>query len=1717
MMFFLEGQGMAIEGLTQEQSDFVERFLMSSFVSTSARPKDQRLAAIEDFRKFNAAYALLRDQIRAVADTEVQARLLGELDAAEALVEADPAKLNFPAGHDALQSIEAETQHHQLSAEAETVLAELSKTMDEWAIRPTKAEKGTADAQSDIELTWTFIQLKMESGRQLTKFEDFDTALRAMARLKVMLKTAKAQEDNPFQSRASEAEGAVEAGQETLLAPRRLADLFDQNAALNEKLVTQFGEDAVPLGLRLACSAVKNKLEEAQTAADSVLSEIADDAESGMKDAARSAEEILAAAQAWTRAHAAYRVRHLVMEAHPHANDTVYVKPAFDAIRAGYTAAKALAVQHNYVDAAAALDTLRNDLKDALDIADDFATYQSARTENRALLATLPDVKTYPLSHLQDDHVAALTMLETAQDEFDAGKLVAALALLNAIPRAVEDIRQEHRFASQFMADKAQYLGAVAAFSEQDTEIRGLLSTELEAADATYQEAIGLADEGDYKRAAARMKIANNHVDALAGRALIISGYLEEASGFASRLKDITTIEPKEGRQAIEGYCEAMAGDEAKRSAAHEVGDFRLAHAMCVRLKSEHEEMMERAARAALYYQELASFDAEFAALTAATSNASLQTREAVEKMRENAVAASIRDNWMGAKNMLENAILEVRRAVSDAETAALIDGMQGNNGTFDFTEDTDDAEFEASYTNFSKILSYVRGLDTQDMFEDELDQADVDARSAKDLIKTDWITAETTLNLAVQYCRDVADSLSEFAGFSTQWNATNAVINEAERGNTKGLVDAEIAAARSALEAAKAEANPPSLDFAAGFSKLAEAQGHARRGGDAMAAYYKTIYAAELRITGALNVYKEHDNAEYFEGPIAQLDRINAQMNEAFTERDLRGAAQAAADGVALADLQDNTLSACKAALDSIERTEFDRSTGNWAHPVISKEVEEMLALQEQAGAALANGNFGLVQALSDQSQRIAAGARAKAIGFDMYLPREIAAKRGLDQLEPRAVAQAGPGFDAVLALRKRFDGAVEKKALENFAGAVKLLEGFETAVEAASEELDLYDRYVLLLERAEAALERVKQNNSPAIETLLVRLEGAKTSADKLGQAFDFTSANVVLTELIADCEIAVGSATTIDDFLTENKMIAAIADEDTDDLKRMIANAEAKLASLAMHPSAIYVTKDLQAAQTLIKSAEVKTDDDFAAARLEITSVLDTCVALAAVMAKYDVLNDTADRARDLADALLLQTPQVALVRDDIHAYLGKVHVAITRARAATENRAQAQTDLDAIVIALRDMAPVLKDHQRYLTTRATVQTALDRLEKSSERAILREDFLQVRRHLDTAQTRATAHRHEEAFSELKAAADRLELAKLRAKLMTNDPPNATEIQAILEGPGGTEAFDQMVDALPPLAQEQVMKAAFQARFGCELLLLEPATQPTEFDADGKPLPVTIREDENRDAPALNLRAFYEEMQRLPESSTLDNDSLLVFDIKGGTQEASAYQGRSKTIQMREGDEDASRIYSVAVEHEIGELDERALPKPGEERTAFSWNTLHEVGHAVDDKLGYMKKHGERLAGWKTYGANVKEPAKAIADKFKFDADYIAEYMVSSQGTGLPMPDPVGCGLDEWHRRMEEARLFVDQARESNRPWASASISKACAIGEYTYVESYPKDWNRYRTTARQLAVTGYQFRAPGEWFSELYAALFTDRLNDNHPHRQEMEDVCQRVVA
>ena len=185
----------------------------------------------------------------------------------------------------------------------------------------------------------------------------------------------------------------------------------------------------------------------------------------------------------------------------------------------------------------------------------------------------------------------------------------------------------------------------------------------------------------------------------------------------------------------------------------------------------------------------------------------------------------------------------------------------------------------------------------------------------------------------------------------------------------------------------------------------------------------------------------------------------------------------------------------------------------------------------------------------------------------------------------------------------------------------------------------------------------------------------------------------------------------------------------------------------------------------------------------------------------------------------------------------------------------------------------------------------------------------------------------------------------------------------------------------------------------------------------------------------------------------------------------------------------------------------VDAKCLPKDANPVELLAFTAAHEVGHGVDDKRGFMASHGSKptYGGWIRYGAGVQPLADIIGADAKFkefyktpeQRQYILDMLMSKPANppaAAPgSPEAVArAAFDLWHATATSPGVYDRQAD-------SASLK----IGKYIYHEAYPRDWVGYLADARNQGLTGYQFRAPAEWFAELYAGYRSGKLKDTHP--------------
>ncbi len=175
--------------------------------------------------------------------------------------------------------------------------------------------------------------------------------------------------------------------------------------------------------------------------------------------------------------------------------------------------------------------------------------------------------------------------------------------------------------------------------------------------------------------------------------------------------------------------------------------------------------------------------------------------------------------------------------------------------------------------------------------------------------------------------------------------------------------------------------------------------------------------------------------------------------------------------------------------------------------------------------------------------------------------------------------------------------------------------------------------------------------------------------------------------------------------------------------------------------------------------------------------------------------------------------------------------------------------------------------------------------------------------------------------------------------------------------------------------------------------------------------------------------------------------------------------------------------------------------APPKPGKDgrEDLFDFNMLHELAHAIDDARNYMGMKGKEpeYGGWIQIGGKVEPIVDAVIKETGFGKTPEERQYVQDSILRNPVAPLAAFAGDK--ARFDR---FVAAAQTDN-VWDSQALTDQATLGTRVYHEGYPSTWFSYLANARKRGITSYQFRAPGEWFSELYAAWKVGKLKPSHP--------------
>jgi hypothetical protein len=204
-----------------------------------------------------------------------------------------------------------------------------------------------------------------------------------------------------------------------------------------------------------------------------------------------------------------------------------------------------------------------------------------------------------------------------------------------------------------------------------------------------------------------------------------------------------------------------------------------------------------------------------------------------------------------------------------------------------------------------------------------------------------------------------------------------------------------------------------------------------------------------------------------------------------------------------------------------------------------------------------------------------------------------------------------------------------------------------------------------------------------------------------------------------------------------------------------------------------------------------------------------------------------------------------------------------------------------------------------------------------------------------------------------------------------------------------------------------------------------------------------------------------------------------------------------------------------HDIDTETETGAFTDPGDPLRG--ANLFDATVRHEIGHRVDDQVGGPAYAATAAGGsWLTWDETDGMAARMVTAS----AGNISTWADADEKTAI-----IEClqsiiddrTPDEINDRLEALPFCVDHASDASHqtnldnikadnavralricfsdqgPWGTAT--GGVVLGDRIYQESYDwPQWVSYKHEARGRKVSTYQFRAPGEWFAEAYAAYY-----------------------
>ncbi len=793
------------------------------------------------------------------------------------------------------------------------------------------------------------------------------------------------------------------------------------------------------------------------------------------------------------------------------------------------------------------------------------------------------------------------------------------------------------------------------------------------------------------------------------------------------------------------------------------------------------------------------------------------------------------------------------------------------------------------------------------------------------------------------------------------------------------------------------------------------------------------------------------------------------------------------------------------KSSVDRL-RADLARVTGGAAAAVqnfASAEIAQAQTLLAGADAGLAAGDWGRVaQALM-------------VLTFSVPALQRFATRRGAYETERTPIAtqltqlKAQPALAARLGALDTLLGQADAQAghetmqFERGSALLKDLKARCDAWQAIAAQVADHDQQRPLAEQAIAALDAHAAAEAIASDRVAVRnlLQQADTAA-RAGSAAvdprpDWRQALALVVRARADLQTAQARAAGMGPVLQARQ--AADRPADTAALQRTVADLGRAYDATAAAPQAAASATLVQQGRTQLAEAT------------RLLTARNGAQAARAVRQAADLLDQARTRQAQQAQA----EAQVPALRTRLTALQASPRAAAIRPR------------IDALVTALAGIDAALAGHDAAAAVAAiaeggnvaTAAETADTAREQYDRAIApvrtqvgaianRDDKRRLQGVLAAVEAHADALRFTEAETARKRLVVDIDKAALERETRKR-PPVPADMRAIagrMAANGGGADVDAMIQD-PTLTNPDVLQAMASGRFGVEIVSAAPNTPDR-----------AARRTEN-------IKALAATFALVPDHVAAHGSNRRIDAMHSRTRGSGAWNADA-TIELTGRPNLSPQNYGNALQSDDGtgtgattpqlptNLDPDCQPVAGAQGDYLSFTALHEVGHGVDDSLTYMARNGVRPdhGGWKEYGSGLQEVADAVGPHIAsqvagsnfYTTPEQRQYVIDTLMTRSAQR-PAGIAAGSAEERAYDAFDRWYGVATSDDIWQRNSDAMSIAIGGRIYHEAYKRNWVSYLADARSKGLTGYQFRAPAEWFAELYAGFHSGALGPNHPAR------------